>query len=130
MSGSMRTARLRSNDPLTPQNRAFLSWAALGLGGIMLVGSLVEFLHLAEQQQQLGFLRSATLLRAAVIAEAVLVILTAALALRLAGRATALVIIASLALLLRRTDVNLTPPHGGSRKPRPPAGKRPARPPP
>jgi len=74
----------------------------------MLVGSLVEFLHLAEQQRQLGFLRSATLLRAAVIAEAVLVILTAALALRLAGRATALVIIASVVLLIGVIDVIFT----------------------
>ena len=90
------------------KNRGFLSWAALGLGGVLLVGSFFEFLHLAEKQQQLGFPRSAALLRAVVIAELVLVVITAAVVWRSARRATALVIIAGVVLLLGVVDVIFT----------------------
>ncbi len=74
----------------------------------MLVGSLFEFLHLAEKQQLLGFPRGAALLRAIVVAEVVLVVLTVALALRSARRATALAIIAGVVLVLGVVDVIFT----------------------
>ena len=74
----------------------------------MLVGSLFEFLHLAAKQQQLGFPRSDSLLRAVVIAEVVLVVLAVALVLRSARRATALVIIAGVVLVLGVVDVIFT----------------------
>ena len=62
-----------------------LTWAALAVGGVLTVASLIEFLRLADRQERYGFPSSAGLLRGIVVGEIVLAIL-AVLLLRILGR--------------------------------------------
>jgi len=82
-----------------------LSWTAFGVGTIMLIGSLVEFVRLADKQQRLGFARSAELLRGVAVAEVAVVILTVALVIRTAGIASRVPIIGGLVLLVGIVNV-------------------------
>lgn len=59
--------------------RVVLSWGALGVGAIMVVGSLIEVLRIADRQQLSGFTSSARLLRGIVAGEVVVVILVVTL---------------------------------------------------
>jgi hypothetical protein len=83
-----------------------LSWGALGIGAILVVGSLVEVLRIADRQQQSGFTSSAGLLRGMVVGEVVVVILVVSL-LRVIGNRQ-LTTIAGVVLLVGLIDVIFT----------------------
>lgn len=74
----------------------------------MVIGSLLEFLRLADKEQRLGFAASARLLRGIVIAEVVVVLLTVLLVLRATRRANRVIIIAGVVLLIGLVDVIFT----------------------
>ena len=103
----MRFERLWHPRPVRREIRIVLSWVALGVGTIMVIGSLIEILRISDAQQRSGFASSAGLLHGLVMGEVVVLVLLAVALLYVVGKRR-LMILAGVVFVIGLVDVIFT----------------------